>query len=122
MHRLNYNLFQIYLSDKQPDLPESLKGVQAQFQQLFGEYDYYYYYNFETLRSFICQNYPHQVLAAYDSLKPYAYKSDLGRYCLLYKYGGWYADISLKPLLRCGVKENTQLIYFYDHLQGPCEA
>ncbi len=29
---------------------------------------------------------------------------------------------SLKPLLRCGVTENTQLIYFYDHVQGPCEA
>ena len=117
MHRLNYNLFQIYLSDKQPDLPESLKGVQEQFQQVFREYDYCYY-NFETLRSFICQNYPHQVIAAYDSLKPYAYKSDLGRYCLLYKYGGWYAYISLKPLLSCGVTENTQLIYFYDHGAG----
>lgn len=41
---------------------------------------------------------------------------------MLYKYGGWYADIYLKPLLRCGVTENTQLIYFYDHGQGPCEA
>jgi len=35
------------------------------------------------------------VLFAYDNLIPGAYKADLWRYCVLYKYGGIYLDIKL---------------------------
>jgi hypothetical protein len=34
------------------------------------------------------------VLDAYEALQPYAYKADLARYCILYEYGGLYADVS----------------------------
>ncbi len=35
------------------------------------------------------------VLEAYRGLIPLAYKADLARYCILYRYGGLYADLSL---------------------------
>ena len=62
------------------------------------------------------------MLWAYDCLKPYAFKADLGRYCLLYALGGWYADITLKPMMSVAVDQDTRLVYFYDHGSGPCHA
>jgi mannosyltransferase OCH1-like enzyme len=49
-------------------------------------------------RAFIEQNFPAQVLYAYDSLIPGAYKADLWRYCILYLKGGIYLDIKFVPI------------------------
>lgn len=35
-----------------------------------------------------------EVLDAYFALRPYAYRADLARYCILYEFGGLYADLS----------------------------
>jgi len=51
-------------------------------------------YSDENLREFILHKFDNETLAAYDNLIPLAYKADLGRYCLLYEYGGLYSDIS----------------------------
>ena len=53
------------------------------------------------IRQFLRQRFPAEVLRAFDALRPYAYKADLARYCLLYELGGVYADVSycfLRPL------------------------
>ena len=47
-------------------------------------------------RSFIAREYPPDVLMAYDRLIPTAFKADLWRYCVLYKYGGGYLDAKLE--------------------------
>ncbi len=47
-------------------------------------------------RSFIAREYPPDVLMAYDRLIPTAFKADLWRYCVLYKYGGVYLDAKLE--------------------------
>ena len=49
-------------------------------------------------RQFIIKNFNNDVLNAYDSLIPGAYKADLWRYCILYKNGGIYLDIKYRPL------------------------
>lgn len=46
-------------------------------------------------RDFIAREQGGEVLAAYDMLKPFAFKSDLARLCILYKHGGLYADLSV---------------------------
>ena len=46
-------------------------------------------------REFIKNNFPKDILIAYDTLKPGAYKADLWRLCVLYVNGGIYADIKL---------------------------
>jgi hypothetical protein len=43
----------------------------------------------------IKQTYDRGVLNAYNSAIPMAYKADLARYCILHKYGGLYADLSV---------------------------
>ena len=44
-------------------------------------------------REFIKKNFPGDILTAYDTLKPGAFKADLWRLCVLYINGGIYADI-----------------------------
>lgn len=44
-------------------------------------------------REFIKNNFPEDILTAYDTLKPGAFKADLWRLCILYINGGIYVDI-----------------------------
>jgi len=53
----------------------------------------HYLFNDADCRAFIAQEFPDDVLYAYDRLIPTAFKADLWRYCVLYKYGGVYLDI-----------------------------
>ncbi|WP_256869117.1 glycosyltransferase [Sphingobium lactosutens] len=55
----------------------------------------------DDLRDFMTQAFPPEVCQAFDGLRPYAYKADLGRLCLLHAMGGLYSDISffwMEPL------------------------
>jgi hypothetical protein len=47
----------------------------------------------DKCRKFIDENYDKDVLDAYDRLVPSSYKSDLWRFCILYRNGGIYMDI-----------------------------
>ena len=87
-------------------------------KEQFSQYDYALYEQ-DGLRNFISSVYGGDVLWAYDRLKPYAYKADLGRYCLLHHFGGWYADLSLKVNMVSPLMGDIKLIYFYDHDNGP---
>jgi mannosyltransferase OCH1-like enzyme len=56
--------------------------------------DFHYQLFFlDTAREFIRENFESKVLTAFDSIIPFAFKSDLWRYCMLYKYGGIYLDM-----------------------------
>jgi hypothetical protein len=55
----------------------------------------HYLFNDADCREFIASQYPPDVLMAYDQLIPTAFKADLWRYCVLYKYGGAYLDVKL---------------------------
>jgi len=65
-------------------------------------------------------NFDKDVLEAFHTLKPGAYKSDLWRYCILYKLGGVYLDIkyySTAPLIRI-IDENPTV--FVKDLEKYC--
>jgi len=49
-------------------------------------------------REFIKRHFRADVLHAYNSLIPGAYKADLWRYCVLFIHGGIYLDIKYAPL------------------------
>ena len=107
-------VFQIFISDTNAEPPEGLAPAIASVQQCFGAYRYVRH-NGESLRTFIEERFDREVLAAYDKLQPYAYKADLGRYCLLYEYGGWYADISILMRQKVGaIGADVELVYFFD--------
>jgi hypothetical protein len=74
------------------ELPPDMKAATEQLQAQNPEFEYNLYDD-EMCRDFILKNYDADVLYAYDKLKPGAYKADLWRYCVMYKYGGVYLDI-----------------------------
>src|SRR5688572_8186862 len=49
----------------------------------------------EDIEAFLEAKFPREVQDAFHALKPYAYKADLARYCILHELGGVYADLSM---------------------------
>lgn len=92
----NKNFFQIYITDDDSiELPPLISHCVSHVKFWASGYSHFIF-NGKSVRDAIAENLPIEVLQAYDALKPYAYKADLGRICLLYLYGGWYLDITCK--------------------------
>lgn len=107
------NVSQIFLSDSDTELSPFLKHATQTVQQAFPGADYQLY-NKESLRCFIEENYEEEVLWAYDCLKPYSYKADLGRFCLLNKLGGWYLDIGTRVINPVEIGPRIKWLAFRD--------
>ena len=81
----------------------------------------YKLYDFNDGEEFIRKNYKEEladkIIKKLRSLKRIAHKSDLLRYCLLYKLGGVYLDIDLEPKVSF-----TRIIKDYDFcsMTGQC--
>jgi len=91
----------IYHSWHSNKVPTKMRENIHRLLDMNPEFDYYLYSD-EACRRFIEMNYTEEVVSAFNALKPGAYKSDLWRYCILYKRGGVYIDIkfySLVPLI-----------------------
>ena len=94
LNTVPFYIFQTWQSKQLlPDMANTvarLKSMNPDFKHyLFDDYD---------CRRFIANYYDKDVLDAFDALVPGAYKADLWRYCVLYKYGGVYLDIKLRPV------------------------
>ena len=74
------------------DLPVMMKINYESLQSSNLEFNHYLYDD-NDCREFIKNNYDKNVLDAFDTLVPGAYKADLWRCCVLYKKGGMYLDI-----------------------------
>lgn len=63
----------------------------------------------------IKNNFDNDVLLAFNTLKSNAFRADIARYCILYKYGGWYADLmfSANPNFKID-SSKYELIIFKD--------
>jgi hypothetical protein len=61
-------------------------------------FDYYLFDDIDCAK-FIKENFDSKVLCAFNNLVPGAYKADLWRYCVIYKFGGVYLDIKFKVKL-----------------------
>jgi mannosyltransferase OCH1-like enzyme len=73
-------------------------------------------YDEKEARLFIKNNFDSDVLDAYDRLAPSSYKSDLWRYCILYKKGGIYLDIKYNTINNFKLVELCNKEHFvYDH-------
>lgn len=105
---------QIFLSDAEDkELPPFLRHATSTVQAAFPNEEHTIY-DKETLRQFIADNYDLDVLWAYDSLRPYSYKADLGRFCLLNKLGGWYFDIAVRAVNAVGIGDRIEFLAFRD--------
>jgi mannosyltransferase OCH1-like enzyme len=92
-----------------PYIMQCLELIKSTFKQ-----QSHVVYTKDSLRAFIEEQFDPIILRTYDKIKPYAYKADLGRYCLLYKYGGWYFDISVKLFSAIQPSEEIESIAFRD--------
>jgi mannosyltransferase OCH1-like enzyme len=93
-YKIPLNIFQTWHTKNLPPFMakniENLQKMNPEFKyQLFDDNDCY---------DFIKMNYSKDILDAYILLKPGAYKADLWRYCILYKYGGIYLDIKFESV------------------------
>ena len=91
----------IYQSWHSNKVPPKMKQFIDTLVGLNPEFDHFLYSD-EACADFIDKHFDKEVVKAFHLLKPGAYKSDLWRYCILYKNGGVYLDIkfiTLKPLL-----------------------
>lgn len=75
-----------------PDnLDENIKKAHQSWIDKNPDYDIKYW-SLNDLKKFLKENYPPVYLETLNALKPYSYKCDFARYCIVYKYGGWYSD------------------------------
>lgn len=88
-----FNIFQTWHTKLLP--PLMMKAV-AMIKATNPRF-HYFLFDDNDCRNFIKNNFEPNVLHAFDSLIPGAYKADLWRYCVLYKKGGIYLDIKYIP-------------------------
>ena len=72
----------------------------------------FHLYDEPECREFILNNFKPDVLAAYDSLIPSSYKSDLWRFCMLFINGGIYMDIKYRCVNGFKFLDLTEKEYF----------
>jgi mannosyltransferase OCH1-like enzyme len=82
-----------YTKDLPPKMRERVEILKSQNPRFR-----HHLYDDNDCREFIKTHFKPDVLWAYDSLIPGAYKADLWRYCVLFIYGGIYLDIKYRPL------------------------
>ncbi len=71
------------------------RKFQLQTQEIFKDYEYILW-NLESIRSLIKDEYP-WFLKTYDAYPTDMHRGDVGRYFILYHYGGIYLDIDYVP-------------------------
>jgi mannosyltransferase OCH1-like enzyme len=90
--RVNNVPLVLYQTWHSHEVPEGMKTAIYSLLDKNPEFDYYLYSDEDCLQ-FIKTNFDEDVVKAFETLKPGAFKSDLWRYCMLYKKGGVYLDI-----------------------------
>ena len=83
------NFFQTW---ETKNISDELKQITNTWTEYNPEYTYHLYDN-KDREEFIKNNFENRVYNAYCKIIPGAFKADLWRYCILYIYGGVYADI-----------------------------
>jgi len=85
---------------KLPVLPDGMKKALETWYRMNPGYRVKMYSGDDCV-AYIKEHFDDEILEAYNTLQPYAYKSDLARQLILYNEGGWYTDmrmVCLQPL------------------------
>jgi mannosyltransferase OCH1-like enzyme len=113
------NIFQtyntLYLSNKIIEKIEKLKEKNPEFA--------YHLYDDGMCRDFIQDNFDKEIFYTFNKLKLGRCKSDLWRYCILYKYGGIYLDVKYDGVDDFKLIDLTDKEYFVrDFLDKPIQG
>jgi mannosyltransferase OCH1-like enzyme len=105
---------QIFLNDDDSlELSPYLQYATNTVKDVFSGADYKLYGR-QALRELIKSHYDEEVLWAFDTLRPHAYKADLGRFCILNAIGGWYFDIGVRAANAVEIGQRIKLLAFRD--------
>jgi hypothetical protein len=107
------SVIQIYLADGAAPPSELIQRCLRTVQESFPTHTYTLYNN-AMVEAFLRDHYPAEVLVAYRSLRPYAYKADLARLCILQVHGGWYVDASVAWATPVLLPAGTELVAVRD--------
>ena len=86
--KIPYNLFQTF---KTKDISPALQAFLDSWKEQNPEYTYKFYD--DDMCDKFMKEFDLRAWKAYHRIIPGAFKADLWRYCVLYKYGGVYADV-----------------------------
>ena len=81
----------IFQTWKSTSIPKEMYTTMMNNIELNPDYEYYFFDD-NDCRNFIEEHFSTDVLNAYDTLVPGAFKADLWRYCVMYIHGGVYID------------------------------
>lgn len=112
----------IYTSWHSNMVPPRMKDNIYKVLRMNSDFDYYLYSD-ESSLAYIQKKYSTDVADAFNTLKPGAYKSDLWRYCVLYKDGGVYFDIkfgTVVPLREIIARTPEVFVKDYDAAMVKC--
>jgi len=89
---------QVFFSDNPgvplpPAIQTAVDSVRANFPDAEHKL-----YNEQEVREIIDEHFHADVLQAFDKIRSYCCKADLARFCLLYLYGGWYFDVTVRVM------------------------
>ena len=79
------NSFQILISDLEGETTPLIEKAISSFRNSLKECSYTLY-NKEMIQELLALEFDNEVLNAFEKLKPFAFKADLARYCIAYKY------------------------------------
>ena len=89
-------LHQILITDPGTPFPEQYHAQRAFLRSQFTDHRLW---TSPEIEAFLADGFDPRVLAAYRAVRPYAYKADLARYCILHALGGWYVDYGIRRLV-----------------------
>jgi mannosyltransferase OCH1-like enzyme len=108
------NLFQILITDVPNEkLPHTIAHSIEKLVSLYPDANYRMLHEAE-IRDTLASSFGPEVLAAYERLNPYAYRSDLARYCFLYLFGGLYVDVGISFHARIPLPKGATFFAFRD--------
>lgn len=114
------NIFQILIQDNGnlPDeLPPVIEANSEQVKKLLPAAKYHLLCT-DEIHAFIKDAFGQEVLQAFDTLTPYAFKADLARLCYIYELGGVYLDLSIFLSALPDFNENNLIGIFRDNYSG----
>lgn len=120
MSKIPKKIFQTWSTK---NISQSLQQIVDLWKILNPEYEYFLYDN-NDCEIFIKEQFDERTYNAYCKIIPGAFKADLWRYCVLYKYGGVYADINTLCLSRIDkfLTEETEFMVPIDLNTNPVEG
>jgi mannosyltransferase OCH1-like enzyme len=91
------NIYITWETSDMEKIPPKMKETIELLKQVNNDCNIYIFDKDDRV-NFIKKYFKKEVIDAYNTLIPGAYKADLWRYCILYKFGGIYQDIKYQPV------------------------